>query len=67
MKVVPGGGVNYLKRGDAVSNTQGTMDLEDLISKFITGGSSKATTGSATTEGSASQPAAADAEPSFAE
>ncbi len=67
LKVVPGGGVNYLKRGDVVSNTQGTMDLEDLISKFITGGAGKATTGSTATEGSTSQPAAAEAEPSFAE
>ena len=67
LKIVPGGGLNYVKRGESIGNTQGTMDLEDLISKFITGGSSKATTGSATTEGSASQPAAADAEPSFAE
>ncbi len=67
MKVVPGGGVNYLKRGDVVSNTQGTMDLEDLISKFITGGAGKATAGSTATEDSTSQPAAAEAEPSFAE
>ena len=67
LKVVPGGGVNYLKRGDVVSNTQGTMDLEDLISKFITGGAGKATAGSTATEGSTSQPAAAEAEPSFAE
>ena len=28
LKVVPGGGLNYLKRGDTISNTQGTMDLE---------------------------------------
>lgn len=67
LKVVPGGGVNYLKRGDVVSNTQGTMDLEDLISKFITGGAGKATAGSTATEDSTSQPAAAEAEPSFAE
>jgi phospholipid/cholesterol/gamma-HCH transport system substrate-binding protein len=67
LKVVPGGGVNYLKRGDVVSNTQGTMDLEDLISKFITGGAGKATSSSTAPEGSASQPAAAGAEPSFVE
>lgn len=66
LKVVPGGGVNYLKRGDVVSNTQGTMDLEDLISKFITGGASKATSSSTATESQASQPAA-EAEPSFVE
>ncbi len=66
LKVVPGGGVNYLKRGDVISNTQGTMDLEDLISKFITGGAGKATS-SSTTEGSTSPAANADAEPSFVE
>ena len=66
LKVVPGGGVNYLKRGDVVSNTQGTMDLEDLISKFITGGAGKSTS-SSSTESSASQPATDDAEPSFVE
>ena len=66
LKVVPGGGVNYLKRGDVVSNTQGTMDLEDLISKFITGGAGKATS-SSTTESSTSPAPSADAEPSFVE
>ncbi|ENV10396.1 MULTISPECIES: outer membrane lipid asymmetry maintenance protein MlaD [Acinetobacter] len=67
LKVVPGGGVNYLKRGDVVSNTQGTMDLEDLISKFITGGAGKATSSSTATESPASKPAATEAEPSFVE
>ncbi|ENX18304.1 hypothetical protein F895_00380 [Acinetobacter sp. CIP 64.2] len=67
LKVVPGGGVHYLKRGDVVSNTQGTMDLEDLISKFITGGVGKATSSSTAPEGSASQPAAVGTEPSFVE
>lgn len=66
LKVVPGGGVNYLKRGDVVSNTQGTMDLEDLISKFITGGAGKATPSSTATDSQASQPAA-EVEPSFVE
>ncbi|ENU21284.1 hypothetical protein F994_00280 [Acinetobacter bohemicus ANC 3994] len=41
LKVVPGGGLNYVKRGERIANTQGTMDLEDLISKFITGGAGK--------------------------
>lgn len=41
LKVVPGGGLNFVKRGEQVANTQGTMDLEDLISKFITGGAGK--------------------------
>ena len=38
LKVIPGGGLSYLPRGAHIVNTQGTMDLEDLISKFITGG-----------------------------
>ncbi|WP_336004341.1 outer membrane lipid asymmetry maintenance protein MlaD [Acinetobacter pittii] len=51
LKVVPGGGLSYLKRGDVISNTQGTMDLEDLISKFITGGGAgKVAAGSASTD-----------------
>ncbi|ENW20113.1 putative ABC transporter, periplasmic component YrbD [Acinetobacter haemolyticus CIP 64.3 = MTCC 9819] len=62
LKVIPGGGVNYLKRGDVISNTQGTMDLEDLISKFITGGGAGKV--ASDTGSSVSQ---ADAEPSFAE
>ena len=41
LKVVPGGGLNFVKRGESIANTQGTMDLEDLISKFITGGAAK--------------------------
>lgn len=62
LKVIPGGGVNYLKRGDVISNTQGTMDLEDLISKFITGGGAGKV--ASDTGSSVSQ---VDAEPSFAE
>lgn len=38
LKIVPGGGVNYLKRGSQISNTQSTMEIEDLITKFVTGG-----------------------------
>lgn len=37
LKIVPGGGLSYIKRGASINNTQGTMDLEDLISKFVTG------------------------------
>lgn len=48
LKVVPGGGLNYVKRGETIANTQGTMDLEDLISKFITGGAGKSSESSAT-------------------
>lgn len=69
LKVVPGGGVSYLKRGDTISNTQGTMDLEDLISKFITGGGAgKVAAGSSSAEASA--PASTDkdsAQASFVE
>ena len=50
LKIVPGGGLNYVKRGESIGNTQGTMDLEDLISKFITGGAGKSKDASATTE-----------------
>ena len=38
LKIVPGGGLNYLKRGDQIGNTQSTMEVEDLVSKFVTGG-----------------------------
>ncbi|WP_168406997.1 outer membrane lipid asymmetry maintenance protein MlaD [Acinetobacter indicus] len=38
LKIVPGGGLNYLKRGDQISNTQSTMEIEDLVTKFVTGG-----------------------------
>ena len=31
LKIVPGGGLSYLKRGDEISNTQSTMEIEDLI------------------------------------
>jgi len=69
LKVVPGGGVNYLKRGDTISNTQGTMDLEDLISKFITGGGAgKVAAGSSSAEASAPASTNKDsAEASFVE
>ena len=38
LKIVPGGGFSYLKRGDKITNTQSTMEIEDLVSKFVTGG-----------------------------
>lgn len=56
LKVVPGGGLSYLKKGASISNTQGTMDLEDLISKFVTGMGKSAPSTEAT-----------KTEPSFAE
>ena len=50
LKVVPGGGLSYIKRGESISNTQGTMDLEDLISKFITGNAGKSSGETSTNE-----------------
>jgi len=50
LKIVPGGGLNYVKRGESIGNTQGTMDLEDLITKFITGGAGKSQDATAKTE-----------------
>ncbi|OTG88001.1 mammalian cell entry protein [Acinetobacter sp. ANC 4558] len=41
LKIVPGGGLNYLKPGEQITNTQSTMEIEDLVTKFITGGSNK--------------------------
>ena len=38
LKIVPGGGLNYLKRDSQIGNTQSTMEIEDLVSKFVTGG-----------------------------
>ena len=64
LKIVPGGGLNYLKRGEQITNTQSTMEIEDLVSKFVTGGAgdSKKDTGQATTA-----PEATDAETAFVE
>lgn len=58
LKVVPGGGLNYLKPDSNINNTQGTMDLEDLISKFVTGfgKSDSGTNASTSTEKDANQP-----------
>lgn len=71
LKVIPGGGLNYLKRESTIGNTQGTMDLEDLISKFITGGATKSTGGDSAqlqkTESTTTQPADNNAQPSFIE
>ncbi|MDV2469414.1 outer membrane lipid asymmetry maintenance protein MlaD [Acinetobacter chinensis] len=69
LKVVPGGGLNYLKRGDQIGNTQSTMEIEDLITKFVTGGAGKSS--DEKPEGGASKESAstetADAEVSFVE
>lgn len=66
LKVVPGGGLNYLKRDSTIPNTQGTMDLEDLINKFITGGAGKLS-GNQSAEQDDAPKASTSAEPSFIE
>lgn len=43
LKVVPGAGEKYYKNGDVIYQTQGSMDIEDLINKFITGGAGSTT------------------------
>ena len=45
LKIVPGGGINYLKRNGQISNTQSTMEIEDLVSKFVTGGAGESKKG----------------------
>lgn len=37
LKIVPGSGDKYYKNGDVITQTQGSMDIEDLINKFVTG------------------------------
>ena len=68
LKVVPGGGIAYIKRGESIGNTQGTMDLEDLISKFITGGAGKSSDKADTSEqDSPASTETTDAQTSFVE
>lgn len=65
LKIVPGGGISYLKRGASITNTQGTMDLEDLISKFVTGmGSGNK---SSTSQSSSTAQSNSSTQPSFTE
>lgn len=65
LKIVPGGGISYLKRGASITNTQGTMDLEDLISKFVTGmGSGNK---SSTSQSSSTTQSNSSTQPSFTE
>lgn len=65
LKIVPGGGLNYIKKNGVIGNTQGTMDLEDLISKFITGGGASKLSGNSQKE---TQPTRANSDqPSFIE
>lgn len=67
LKVVPGGGLNFVKRGESIANTQGTMDLEDLISKFITGGAAKPSGAASDVDKDTATAEATDAEVSFVE
>ena len=67
LKVVPGGGLNFVKRGESIANTQGTMDLEDLISKFITGGAAKTSGAASDADKDTATAEATDAEVSFVE
>ena len=67
LKVVPGGGLNFVKRGESIANTQGTMDLEDLISKFITGGAAKISNAASDADKDTATAETTDAEVSFVE
>ncbi|MBU3846998.1 MAG: outer membrane lipid asymmetry maintenance protein MlaD [Candidatus Acinetobacter avistercoris] len=64
LKIVPGGGLTYLKRGDQISNTQSTMEIEDLVSKFVTGGAGDTKTDTGAKETSSE---ATDTQTSFVE
>lgn len=67
LKIVPGGGVSYLKPGSSINNTQGTMDLEDLISKFVTGMGKSSPSTDASASDTAPAQSTKDAQPSFTE
>lgn len=67
LKVVPGGSLNFVKRGESIANTQGTMDLEDLISKFITGGAAKTSNAASDADKDTATAETTDAEVSFVE
>ncbi|ENV91234.1 hypothetical protein F938_03738 [Acinetobacter bereziniae LMG 1003 = CIP 70.12] len=67
LKIVSGGGINYIKRGESIANTQGTMDLEDLITKFITGGAGKTSTGASDAKDTSASTETTDAQTSFVE
>ncbi|QIC61546.1 outer membrane lipid asymmetry maintenance protein MlaD [Acinetobacter schindleri] len=67
LKIIPGGGLNYLKRGDQIANTQGTMEIEDLITKFVTGGAGSKSSETQEASVDAVTSEATDAEPAFVE
>lgn len=61
LKIVPGSGEKYYKDGDVITQTQGTMDIEDLINKFVTGGAGSNAASSASAQPAA--PAASTSQP----
>ncbi|WP_313585449.1 outer membrane lipid asymmetry maintenance protein MlaD [Acinetobacter variabilis] len=67
LKIIPGGGLTYLKRGEQIANTQGTMEIEDLVTKFITGGAGKSSDSQESASEEAAFPETTDAEPAFVE
>jgi phospholipid/cholesterol/gamma-HCH transport system substrate-binding protein len=64
LKIVPGSGEKFYKDGDVITQTQGTMDIEDLINKFVTGGAGSAAPQASAT---AATPSATPDSSSFAE
>lgn len=52
LKIEPGGAFTYIPQGGSFpdTQTQGTMEIEDLVNKFITSGSSNKTTAVEATE-----------------
>lgn len=68
LKIIPGGGLNYIKRGERIANTQGTMEIEDLVTKFVTGGAGKPSENSSNASQSDKASAqSTDAQPAFVE
>ncbi|MFV5589536.1 outer membrane lipid asymmetry maintenance protein MlaD [Acinetobacter variabilis] len=67
LKIIPGGGLTYLKRGEQIVNTQGTMEIEDLVTKFITGGAGKSSDSQESALEEAAFSETTDAEPAFVE
>jgi phospholipid/cholesterol/gamma-HCH transport system substrate-binding protein len=59
LKIVPGSGDKYYKNGDVVTQTQGSMDIEDLINKFVTGNAG-GSIGSSSGKTASAAPAASD-------
>lgn len=68
LRITPGGHYRYLKRGGEFINKQGSVELEDLINKFITnGGASKLGGDDTKAQNSDSKTSSQDDVPSFEE